>query len=123
MYVKTSQSDLIFEKLAAESETIDAELGFNEEVDWEPNPEKLACRIGTHRPADLADRESWPELYQWAKDRAEKVKAVFADRVKNMQLPATDAQAAADTIAEETGGNDIATPAVEPAAGPDSSVP
>ena len=49
LYVQTSQSALIFQKLEAERETIETELGVPEEVDWNPNPEKLASRIGIHR--------------------------------------------------------------------------
>ena len=90
VYVKTSQSDIIFERLADEREAIDAQLAMGD-VEWDPIPEKTACRIGVHRDANLADRGSWPELYAWLKDHAEKFKTVFASRVKEMQLPSTDA--------------------------------
>ena len=93
LYVQTSQSALIFQKLEAERETIETELGVPEEVDWNPNPEKLASRIGIHRPANLADRDSLPELYEWLKTGAERFKEVFAGRVREMELPDPDAAA------------------------------
>jgi hypothetical protein len=113
LYVKSSQSGLIFEKLAVDRDAIDAELGFSEDVDWAPNPERLACRIGIHRPANIADRDSWPELFEWLKDSAEKFKTVFAGRLKDMELPSTDGQVVAEAVAEEAAGdNPAARPAV-----------
>lgn len=90
LYIKTSQSDLIFETLDRDREAIDAELGMAD-VEWDPIPEKTACRIGIQRQANLADRDSWPELFAWLKDNAEKFKTVFSARVKGMPLPATGA--------------------------------
>jgi Domain of unknown function (DUF4268) len=87
------------------------------DVEWDPIPEKTACRIGIHRQANIADRESWPELFDWLKDNAEKFKTVFSARVKEMQLPATDAAAqaaATDAAAQPTGTGD-ASSAVAPA--------
>lgn len=54
-----------------------------------PNPEKLACRIGIQRPADLADRATWPELFEWLKARAEAFKA--AQRAAASRVPANAA--------------------------------
>lgn len=96
LYVKTSHSDLIFQRLEAERETIDAELGVDEEVDWDPIPEKLACRIGIQRPANLGDRHGWPEMFEWLKTRAERFKDVFAARVRDMNLPSAGAQVAGE---------------------------
>jgi Domain of unknown function (DUF4268) len=110
LYVKSSQSSLIFEKLAADRGAIDSELGFTEEVDWAPNPEKLACRIGIHRPANIADRDSWPELFAWLKNNAERFKTVFAGRVKDMELPSSDGQMVADAVAEEAAGENASSP-------------
>jgi hypothetical protein len=103
LYVKTSQSNLIFEKLAEDRDAIDAELGVAEDVDWDPNPERLACRIGVYRPADLADRDAWPDYYEWLKSRAERFKAVFSGRVREMELPTTEAQAVAEAAADGLG--------------------
>jgi hypothetical protein len=100
LYVKTSQSDVIFEKLTVEREAIDSELG-KEDVNWDPNPEKLACRIGVHRPADLSNRDAWPECCEWLKTRAERFKAVFSNRVREMKLPTTEAQGGVEAVADE----------------------
>lgn len=94
LYIKTSQSDLIFENLDQDREAIDSELGMAD-VEWDPIPEKTACRIGIHRQANLADRESWLELFAWLKENAEKFKTVFSTRVKEMHLPPADAAASA----------------------------
>lgn len=118
LYIKTQQSALIYENLSQDRAIIDAELGIPE-VEWDPLPEKLACRIGVHRDTNLADRDSWPELYAWLAETADKFKAVFAQRVKEMDLPATngtgetttqhaaDAAAPADDAAPSTNGQGI----------------
>lgn len=98
--------------LAADREAIDAELGFGEEVDWDPNPDKLACRIAIHRPADIADRDSWPKLLEWLKVCAETFKTVFATRVREMELPSKDVQAGVETARDEGGDEMTVVPAV-----------
>lgn len=107
LYIKTQQASLIFERLATDKASIEAELG-TPELKWEPLPEKMACRIGVHRDADLRDRDSWPELYQWLGDLAERFKTVFSQRVKDMDLPVldddgTDAPAEAVPVVEPSG--------------------
>jgi len=41
----------------------------------------------TYREADLETQNSWVELYDWLKDRAEAFRSTFAQRLKSMSLP------------------------------------
>lgn len=88
LYLGHSQSSLIFEQLEAERPVIEAELGLQEKLDWQPLPEKKSCRIALYKETgSLDDRERWPQSFEWMLDWAEKFKTVFAQRVKDIELP------------------------------------
>lgn len=87
LYINHSHSSAIFEALADDKIGIEQELG---ELDWQPLPEKKACRIAAYRQASIENRESWPVLFVWLKQQAEAFKATFAERVKALSLPAPD---------------------------------
>lgn len=101
LYVKTSQSALIFQKLSEDRESIEAQLGLDGEVVWNPNPDRLACRIGVSRPANLADRDAWPDYYEWLKNAAERFKTAFSSRVREMELPSIEVRTIADAEASQ----------------------
>ncbi len=87
LYIGHSQADAIFDRLQQEHDQIEAELGA---LEWHPLPEKKSCRIAIYRQADIEARESWPQLFAWLLERAEKFKSVFAPRVKAVDLPSAD---------------------------------
>lgn len=75
----------IFEALQQDKDALEAELG---ELDWQDLPDAKACRIADYKHAlNIEDREQWPELFEWLKDRAEAFKRGFGQRVKDIDLP------------------------------------
>jgi hypothetical protein len=88
LYIGHSQSSLIFEQLEAQRAPIEAELGLEGQLDWQPLPEKKSCRIALYKETgSLDDRDQWPASYTWMLDWAEKFKAAFAQRIKDIVLP------------------------------------
>lgn len=99
------EADAIFEALVPDKEAIEAEVG---ELDWQDLPDRKACRISDYKqPVTFEDREQWPELFSWLKDRAEAFKAAFSQRVKDIDLPAPQDSPAARAAS----GGDSETPA------------
>jgi Domain of unknown function (DUF4268) len=97
LYISHSQADAIYEALEKEKDAIEAELG---ELEWQPLPEKKACRIAVYKRASIEDRDSWPALCQWLTENAEAFKSAFAERVKSVQLvAASPAEARGDAPA------------------------
>jgi uncharacterized protein DUF4268 len=87
-YLGHSQSGLIYEQLESERAAIEAELGLEGKLDWQPLPDKKSCRIALYREIGSLDhRDQWPPSYEWMLDWAEKLKAAFAHRVKAIVLP------------------------------------
>lgn len=88
LYSAHPESDLIYEKLAAERAAIEAELDMAGKLDWQPLREANSIRIAVHKDiGSLEKRERWPEAYDWMLDGAERFKDVFARRAKGMVLP------------------------------------
>ena len=80
-----SQADEIFEALYEDKAEIEAHVG---ELDWQALPDRKACRIADYKePVSFEDRALWPELFGWLTTRAEAFKDVFAQRVKDINLP------------------------------------
>jgi hypothetical protein len=103
-YLGHSQSALIYEQLEGERAAIEAELGLEGKLDWQPLPEKKSCRIALYKEIGSLDhRDQWPASHAWMLDWAGKFKAAFAHRVKAIVLPEAvnvEVQApAADAIA------------------------
>lgn len=87
-YIGHSQSDSIYERLESERSMIEAELGLEGQLDWQPLPEKKSCRIALYKDiGSLDDRDQWPESFIWMLSWAEKFRNVFERRVKQMVLP------------------------------------
>lgn len=80
-------ADVIFNMLASEKRTIEAEVGEGELV-WDPNPGKARCSIGLSKTTEgLENREQWAASREWMLNLAEKFHDVFAARVKAVVLP------------------------------------
>ena len=87
-YLGHSQSAVIYEQLEVERASIEAELGLEGKLDWQPLPDKKSCRIALYKDiGSLDDRDQWPASFAWMLDWAEKFKAAFAQRVKEIALP------------------------------------
>lgn len=95
----------MFAQLESQRPAIEEELGLQGRLDWQPLPDKKACRIAIYKETgSLDDREQWPESFAWMLDWAEKFRSVFAQRIKGIVLPdpvsvEVEAPPAAATIA------------------------
>ncbi len=70
----------IFDRLHADREEIEAELG--ESLIWH-NPENARrCRVYTRWLVDLEDRGDWSNQFAWLEERLRGFDATFRDRVK-----------------------------------------
>ena len=102
LYMGGSQASLIFAHLETQRPTIEAELGLEGQLDWQPLPDRKACRIAIYKETgSLDDREQWPASYEWLLDWAEKFRTVFAQRIKDIVLPESvnaDVEAASATV-------------------------
>lgn len=88
LYMGGSQASLIFQHLEAERPAIEAELGLEGKLEWQPLPDRNACRIAIYKEiGSLDDREQWPTSFAWMLDWAEKFRAVFAQRLKDVVFP------------------------------------
>ncbi len=73
--------------LIADRSEIEAELG---KLDWQPLPEKRACRIIQTIDADLRDEEAWEQSVTWCVEHAEAFSSCFAPRVRDLVLSPRD---------------------------------
>lgn len=87
LYIGHSQADQIYEALNNDRDIIEGQLG---ELDWQPIPEGKSCRIARYREGNIENRNSWPELFSWLLDEAEKFRKTFAERVKAINLTPSD---------------------------------
>lgn len=75
-------SKVYYAQLLAMKEQIEAEVG--EPLIWESKEGNKSCRIYLRREADLKDRDRWGEYHGWLKEKLEKQRKAFADRIKNL---------------------------------------
>jgi len=98
LYIGHPAAKVAFAALERDREAIDAQLGAK--LDWMKLPQRRASRIVQYRDdAGLSDRDRWPELHEWCRDRAETFRAVFGPRVQALELNEDDAVAEEDEIA------------------------
>lgn len=81
LYFSDEKANAYFEELLIFKENIEQSIGL--ELEWQPLPNKRACRIITHTAAeDLANRDTWPELIDWHIDTLGCFRKEFSPRVK-----------------------------------------
>lgn len=85
LYNHRDQSKVAFNALFAEKEQIEKEFG--EHLDWQELPGKKATRIALYKyETNPADPNLYVIQHQWMLERMNKFKAVFVDRVRNLDL-------------------------------------
>jgi hypothetical protein len=84
VYIKNKVADVALPQLEADREAIEKEIG--EPLQWNPNPENRDKIILLDRPADLNDRNKWPEYVSWLVERVAKFKKAFEPRIKKLDL-------------------------------------
>jgi hypothetical protein len=90
LYLRGATATVVYEALDAQRAAIEAELGDIGELDWQPLPEKTACRIAVYRNIHtLQDETKWPDAFSWMLERAVKFRDAFAERLKEVVVPDT----------------------------------
>jgi hypothetical protein len=73
-----------FDLLKAERAEIDKEFG--SALKWEVLPHRKESQIQVYHEGKLMDRSTWPETHKWMLKSLERFHAVFAPRIKRLQL-------------------------------------
>jgi len=88
LVINHSDSKAFFEKLEKERKEIEEEIG--EQLTWY-NPSKAKmCRIYVRKPADITNRDDWPQQHVWLKEKLELFHRTFSPRVKNLSVDVED---------------------------------
>lgn len=82
VYIKREDSSALMEKLVAQREAIERELGMI--LEWNPFPNKRAKIIRALAACDLADRSAWPSGIEWLTKTAIAFRAAFGPRVADL---------------------------------------
>lgn len=80
-----------YKLLEAQRAEIDKELG--SEPTWERKEDRQSCQIHFQREANPADRETWPELHHWTREKLELLDRVFRKRIAALPSPTPEAGA------------------------------
>ncbi|WMC10095.1 DUF4268 domain-containing protein [Oceanimonas pelagia] len=60
---ETEKNMMIFQQLKEQQDSIEKYFGAH--LDWQPLPNRKACRIQYAMPVDGYDKANWPEMVQW----------------------------------------------------------
>lgn len=83
IYISHPQSKELFQKLLAQRQAIESELGFP--LEWLELPESHACRIRVFRPdSDLADESAWPAYCEWLADKILRLSNAFRPLLRDL---------------------------------------
>ena len=69
-----------FFELQEQKDIIEQEL--NTELVWEEQPENQSSLIAQYKSSDFQNREEWPQLFEWLKERAEAFDKTFRTKIK-----------------------------------------
>jgi len=80
----SSDAKMFFGQLKAQREEIEKEIG--ESLTWHNPAETRMCRIWIRKPADIMNRDDWPQQHAWLKEKLELFHRIFSPRVKNLRV-------------------------------------
>jgi hypothetical protein len=79
-------SEAALQELLTDRDEIEREVG--ESLLWDPNPQARDKTVRITIPADLRNKDKWPEYLGWMVDMTSKFRQAFAPRVKELDLTA-----------------------------------
>lgn len=88
-YMSRSQAEanrFVYEQLMAQKTEIEAVFG--DELEWQPLPNKKACRIQYAKAVDGYDKANWPDMISWLVEHMSKLELALREPLKkiNQQL-------------------------------------
>lgn len=89
-----------FAILEAQKDSIEREIG--ESLIWHNPEDKRRCRIYIRQPADFMNQKDWPAQHAWLKKYLEKFHAVFAPRIKKLDISEYEMERDAEVAEAET---------------------
>ena len=87
LFIRETQSG--FMDLREDKKEIEEELGAN--LKWQELPHRKCSRIVQYTSGNFQNREEWPELFEWLKERAEAFHKTFYKRIQNLDLDEEEA--------------------------------
>jgi len=84
LWIDHSQAKAAFTALLGQRDQIVAALG--SQVEFDEMEGRQPCKIFETSTGDVTDREHWPEMHRWLKERGEAYAAVFTPLVKQLKL-------------------------------------
>jgi len=93
LYINHENAKAFFHELLADKDEIENELGFT--LDWQELPTKKATRLRLlNAGINPLDKASWPQQFNWFKEKLEIMNRVFRPRVKALKGNMQPAEAA-----------------------------
>lgn len=83
LYIRGKNAKLAFSLVKEKQSEIESNLG---PLDWQELPEGQDCRIIQFRDGDSKNKNTWPELHEWLKERSEMFYKTFSPIVKKLNL-------------------------------------
>lgn len=88
-YMSRSQAEanrFVYEQLMAQKTEIEAVFG--DKLEWQPLPNKKACRIQYAKAVDGYDKANWPDMISWLVEHMSKLELALREPLKkiNQQL-------------------------------------
>ena len=71
-----------FFKLKEQKDVIEKELNTN--LEWEEKLNKKSSIIAQYKAGNFQNKDEWPELFEWLKQRAEAFHKTFQARIKDL---------------------------------------
>lgn len=84
LWIEAKRAKSAFATLLTHREAIVSALG--SQVEFDEMPTKKPCKIFESTSGDVSDRENWPTIHQWLKERGEAYVAVFKPLVRQLNL-------------------------------------
>ncbi|MFC1600825.1 DUF4268 domain-containing protein [Candidatus Sumerlaeota bacterium] len=84
LYLSHRVADQALALLEREREDIEKEIGEN--LTWNPNPDLRDKTIGLFHPANLSDKDAWPEYLDWMVKYIVKFRKAFYERIRSLDL-------------------------------------
>lgn len=69
-------NQLVFDQLFAQKEQIEAEFGA--ELEWQPLPNRKACRIQYSRAVDGYNKDNWADMIKWLVEHMTRLEAALS---------------------------------------------
>jgi transcriptional regulator GlxA family with amidase domain len=84
LYISGENAKSWYQELKEDAEAIHSQLGF--QLDWQFLPEGTDCRIAVFlNEVNPDNHDDWKRQHEWLADRANKIHAVFSERVKALK--------------------------------------